>query len=648
MPSTAAALTLSATMQHDSEFTPLSNSTNKGSATAAKSKRSLPMHSSSERPRQHSFVQQTPADSPTCSAGGACVTTAQQDGEKQSSNGSTLASHGRTMSWLPFPAMNADVSWTDLTDSDEDDAGHCPPVGAVDTTPVQDPVLHNDGTMPVSGPLIPSFSGDLDPVDTSKVTEAVGGALHSDLSTISFGRLESPTPVAVIQDMAGVSKQPSRTQFGFALGTSAAPRSMPGVADALLDVAGTEAGSVPASSCWRSLNNGSPDSVPDAEFEIEPKLEAVNPVSRDERVRHLHTLYLSMRCSCNVVLPSSVRIPFNNACELEPDTRLWLQVLSMIEAAKQGLSAGCPPNAPREGMGGTYFLSSDSGRYVGIFKPCDEEPLAPNNPKGWNSRAMSDPGMKPSVRVGEAALREVAAFLLDHDGFAGVPPACLVAVSHQKLNYAVLPAAPVPSDTAAVPIPTLSPLNGADLHESLHASEGSADSSDSPVSTPADTRLTAPAVPGSVKLGSLQAFAEHTCDANDIASSRFSADSIHRVGILDVRLLNLDRHAGNLLVAEAPRSGSVSGGPGPLHKLIPIDHGFALPEALDDPYFEWQYWPQASVPFSPEVKAYVAALDGSADVAMLQRELPALRPECLRCLLVTTTVSYSNHITLRW
>ena len=163
-------------------------------------------------------------------------------------------------------------------------------------------------------------------------------------------------------------------------------------------------------------------------------------------------------------------------------------------------------------------------------------------------------------------------------------------------------------------------------------------SSHSPVANPADSRLTAPAVPGGVKLGSLQAFAEHTCDANDIASSRFSADSIHRVGILDVRLLNLDRHAGNLLVAEAPRGGSGAGGPAPLHKLVPIDHGFALPEALDDPYFEWQYWPQASVPFSAEVKAYVEALDGPADVAMLQRELPALRPECLRCLLVTTTV----------
>jgi hypothetical protein len=45
--------------------------------------------------------------------------------------------------------------------------------------------------------------------------------------------------------------------------------------------------------------------------------------------------------------------------------------------------------------------------------------------------------MKPSVRVGEAALREVAAYLLDYRGFAGIPPACLVLCRHAKLNYTV-------------------------------------------------------------------------------------------------------------------------------------------------------------------------------------------------------------------
>lgn len=38
---------------------------------------------------------------------------------------------------------------------------------------------------------------------------------------------------------------------------------------------------------------------------------------------------------------------------------------------------------------------------VAIFKPCDEEPLAPNNPKGYVGRTLGDAGWKPTVRVGE-------------------------------------------------------------------------------------------------------------------------------------------------------------------------------------------------------------------------------------------------------
>ena len=52
---------------------------------------------------------------------------------------------------------------------------------------------------------------------------------------------------------------------------------------------------------------------------------------------------------------------------------------------------------------------------MAIVKPTDEEPLAPNNPKGFVGRSLGDPGLKKSIRVGEAALREAAAFLLDHE-----------------------------------------------------------------------------------------------------------------------------------------------------------------------------------------------------------------------------------------
>lgn len=41
--------------------------------------------------------------------------------------------------------------------------------------------------------------------------------------------------------------------------------------------------------------------------------------------------------------------------------------------------------------------------------------------QGFVGRALGEPGLKPTVRVGEAAMREVAAFLLDYSHFAHVP-----------------------------------------------------------------------------------------------------------------------------------------------------------------------------------------------------------------------------------
>lgn len=87
-----------------------------------------------------------------------------------------------------------------------------------------------------------------------------------------------------------------------------------------------------------------------------------------------------------------------------------------------------------------------------------------------------------------------------------------------------------------------------------------------------------------------------------------------------------------------PRAASrgPGGGVPPLYELVPIDHGFCLPEALEPPYFEWLHWPQAMLPFEREELECIAALDADADVALLRSELPALRPQCLRVLQVGT------------
>lgn len=49
---------------------------------------------------------------------------------------------------------------------------------------------------------------------------------------------------------------------------------------------------------------------------------------------------------------------------------------------------------------------------IAIFKPMDEEPYAPNNPK--NQRGdMYSMGLREGVLSGECASREVFAFLVD-------------------------------------------------------------------------------------------------------------------------------------------------------------------------------------------------------------------------------------------
>lgn len=110
--------------------------------------------------------------------------------------------------------------------------------------------------------------------------------------------------------------------------------------------------------------------------------------------------------------------------------------------------------------------------------------------------------------------------------------------------------------------------------------------------------------------GSLQEFVENKGSAEDMGSNAFPSDEVHRIGILDVRLLNLDRHLGNLLVQR-----DEAGRP----HLIPIDHGFCLGSvaSLRDVRLEYTYWPQTFEPYSPDTLRYIAALDPMVDARML-------------------------------
>ncbi|KAL7588978.1 hypothetical protein Lser_V15G38763 [Lactuca serriola] len=256
-------------------------------------------------------------------------------------------------------------------------------------------------------------------------------------------------------------------------------------------------------------------------------------------------------------------------------------VHALVAEVAIALASGVKPKPVSSGLGGAYYLQSRKGNTIAVVKPADEEPLAFNNPKGFAGRMLGQPGMKRSIRVGETGLRELAAYLLDHDGFAGVPPSALVKICHVTFN----------------------------------------------INNSTSTSTSSPPF----KITSIQRYVEHETDAGDLGPSGFSISSVHRIGILDIRLLNLDRHAGNMLVKNF--HGSYAAG---VAELIPIDHGFCLPESLDDPYFEWLHWPQSSMPFSETEAEYISNLDPFKDAELLRTELPLIRECSVRVFILCT------------
>eukprot|EP00668_Euglena_longa_P043263 GGOE01057419.1.p1 GENE.GGOE01057419.1~~GGOE01057419.1.p1 ORF type:complete len:587 (+),score=81.14 GGOE01057419.1:94-1761(+) len=105
----------------------------------------------------------------------------------------------------------------------------------------------------------------------------------------------------------------------------------------------------------------------------------------------------------------------------------------------------------------------------------------------------------------------------------------------------------------------------------------------------------------------------------------FPTDDVHRIGQLDIRLLNCDRHGGNALVQKDAR--------GVLH-MVPIDHSYVLPKHAADLDFEWLFWPQSKEPFSAETAKYIAALQPEVDAALMRKF--GLEEECIELMLAAT------------
>lgn len=248
---------------------------------------------------------------------------------------------------------------------------------------------------------------------------------------------------------------------------------------------------------------------------------------------------------------------------------------SVVQQARRGLAVGFKPDLALEGSGGTYFLHDSRKNKIAVFKPADEEPYADNNPRGYLRQQEGD-SLRKGIAPGEACIREVAAFLLDHDGFAGVPMTTFVEARHPAFN-----------------------TNG--LRLSL--SQGGASIGSHmfvPTYSGIDMAYSKLDDKNMKKVGSLQEFVRFECTIDDISPSKISVDEVHKIAIHDIRIMNADRNAANLIVRKKSDN---------TFQLVPIDHGYCLRSVCDVSWMDWCWldWPQLKMVSIPIIVLSVIA-----------------------------------------
>jgi len=255
----------------------------------------------------------------------------------------------------------------------------------------------------------------------------------------------------------------------------------------------------------------------------------------------------------------------------------------LVQQSRRGLALGLKPELVMDGSGGTYILHDARKVNIGVFKPADEEPYAENNPRGYvrQSGNSSFSALREGIDPGEACLREVAAYLLDHGGFSDVPMTTLVEARHPAFN-----------------------TNGS----RLNVSQGGASLGSHSLLGDNQPRT------HKKKVGSFQAFVNSECTMDDLSPSKLSKDEVHKIAVLDIRLMNADRNSANLLCQRRENNSL---------RLIPIDHGFCLRSVCDVSWMDWCWldWPQLKQPLSKKTRDYVLKLDIDADVRMLKESL---------------------------
>ena len=334
-----------------------------------------------------------------------------------------------------------------------------------------------------------------------------------------------------------------------------------------------------------------------------------------------------------------------------------------VEVVNRGQRKGRRASLTSEGCGGAYYVHDVDGACVGVWKPRDEEPYAPANPRGYvdaNIRCGSRSPMRPGFRVGWGFLRERAVYNLDKSSAlkAGVPLTVSVSASpllDQNNNYAAASSAALLS-----PVPTSSLAKSASTGFSFSSSSkglswspsvpvpnsGTTSLSTTMATAGADSTASYPPMTFTVvsstnsffagDLGSLQRYVPHAGTLDDYGTSGLSKLQCQIIATLDIRIMNADRHGANILVIDRHQgvSSSSCSSDSSERGIVPIDHGYALPPCFEEraaaanPFlgtsslagttFIWQGFRQCREPILPQVRQFIQSLDLLHDARLLR------------------------------
>ena len=253
-----------------------------------------------------------------------------------------------------------------------------------------------------------------------------------------------------------------------------------------------------------------------------------------------------------------------------------LVMARLAQRATEGMEAGLGAmEADASSVGGAYFLRDRLGRYIGVFKPADEEPFAPNNPRSYLLKPGDEAPAGPVLRrhhshsIAADGAYEAAGAPWPADALAQGPAPCLRAFSSSSDGGGSHATdAEAGSESGLSDLSDGMALGGSSPTVGLKRGIAPQTSAAREVAAylldaglagvPRTAMVSAVSAAGGAKRGSFQEFVQSEGCSEDWGPSLFRVEDVQAIAALDIRLLNQDRHTGNMLVSRVKADGTAA------------------------------------------------------------------------------------------